>query len=138
MACTYPSPRFQGDDKATLQAAVDEAIRFVEESAEASKEEYEDHMQTLQSTANPIMTRVHSGSGGGSAPGPATGADAGPSVEEVRPSHHPSSLGFSWTDVPCLIPVRWTELFLEVTRTHFDGVPSRLMPFCPPSPAPNP
>lgn len=75
--------KWQGDDKATLQAAVDEAVRFVEESQEASKEEYDDHRHTLESVANPVMTRVHGGGGAGAAPGPSV-ASTEPSVEEVR------------------------------------------------------
>ncbi|KAL7416288.1 heat shock cognate 70 [Mrakia frigida] len=72
-----------GEDKATLQTAVDEAIHFVESSSEASKAEYEERQKELETVANPIMTRVHGGGGGGAAPGATPAGDSGPSVEEV-------------------------------------------------------
>ncbi|CED82433.1 heat shock protein hss1 [Phaffia rhodozyma] len=78
--------KWDGEDKTTLQTAVDEAISWLDASAEASKEEYEERQKELEAVANPIMTRVY---GAGGAPGGAPGApppaasDDGPSVEEV-------------------------------------------------------
>ncbi|KAL7410446.1 heat shock cognate 70 [Mrakia frigida] len=77
--------KWQGDDKATLQTAVDEAITFLDSSSEAAKTEYEERQKELEAVANPIMSRLY---GAGGAPGAEGGAppashDDGPSVEEV-------------------------------------------------------
>jgi heat shock 70kDa protein 1/2/6/8 len=78
--------KWQGDDKTTLQAAVDETISWLDASSEASKEEYEEHQKELEAKANPIMSRLY-GAGGapeGAAGGPPPAShDDGPSVEEV-------------------------------------------------------
>jgi len=82
-----------GDDKATLEAKVDETIKALDTMESASKEEFEALQKDLESVANPIMQKFYSQGGApggeGAAPGgfpgagPAGGADAGPSVEEV-------------------------------------------------------
>jgi len=81
-------------DKETLTKAVDETIKWLDQSHEASKEEYEDQYKTLQGVANPIMSGAYAKSGGeGGGPGgmpggmPGAGAGAGdqggPHIEEV-------------------------------------------------------
>ncbi|KAJ4001348.1 heat shock cognate 70 [Lentinula boryana] len=89
--------KFSPDDKAKLQTAVDEAIKWLDASQEASKEEYEEKQKELESIANPIMQKLYAAGGGepggfpgaggfpGGAPGgfPGAGAEEGPSVEEV-------------------------------------------------------
>ncbi|KAF5391353.1 hypothetical protein D9757_002022 [Collybiopsis confluens] len=85
--------KFSGDDKSKLQSAVDDAIKWLDESQEASKEEYEEKQKELEAIANPIMQRLYGSAGGapgaggfpGGAPGgfPGAGGEEGPSVEEV-------------------------------------------------------
>ncbi|KAJ3327228.1 70-kilodalton heat shock protein, partial [Gonapodya sp. JEL0774] len=94
--------KFQGEDKATLEKAVDEAISWLDRSHEASKEEFESKQKELEEVANPIMRRLYgdggAGGAGGGFPGggfpggpggfPGAGGDsgaggAGPTVEEV-------------------------------------------------------
>ncbi|KAJ3735368.1 heat shock cognate 70 [Lentinula guzmanii] len=89
--------KFSPDDKAKLQTAVDDAIKWLDASQEASKEEYEEKQKELESIANPIMQKLYAAGGGepggfpgaggfpGGAPGgfPGAGAEEGPSVEEV-------------------------------------------------------
>ena len=96
--------KFPADDKAKLQAAVDEAISWLDNSQEASKEEYEEKQKELEGVANPIMQKLYAGAGGapgggfpGGAPGGFPGgpggfpggagapgaSEDGPSVEEV-------------------------------------------------------
>jgi len=84
-------------DKATLNAAIDEAVAWLDRSQEASKEEYESHQKELEAKANPIMMKLY-GQGAGGMPGmggmpggaggfpggaPGAGAGSGPTVEEV-------------------------------------------------------
>jgi L1 cell adhesion molecule like protein len=83
-------------DKEKLEKAIDEAVKWLDRSAEASKEEYESHQKELEAVANPIMMKLYQGSGAGGMPGmpgmpggpggfPGAGAggDSGPTVEEV-------------------------------------------------------
>ncbi|KAL0094628.1 hsp71-like protein [Phycomyces blakesleeanus] len=92
------SSKLEPADKETLTKAIDEAISWMDNSAEASKEEYESRQKELEEVANPIMTKLYASTGGapgggmpggapggfpGGAPGGgAPGAD-GPTVEEV-------------------------------------------------------
>jgi len=96
--------KFDADDKTKLENAVDETIKWLDASQEASKEEYDEKQKELEGIANPIMQKLYAAGGapGGGAPGGfpggafpgaggapggfpgAGGADAeGPSVEEV-------------------------------------------------------
>jgi heat shock 70kDa protein 1/2/6/8 len=81
-------------DKEKLQKAVDESIQWLDESQEASKEEYEAKQKELEEVANPIMMRMYGQAGGappaggfpGGAPGAAPGGfpdESEPSIEEV-------------------------------------------------------
>jgi len=74
-----------------LEAAIDEAIKWLDHNQEAEKEEYEHHQKELEKVANPIMMKLYGAQGG--APGGPAGAPggfpaqnevgAGPTVEEV-------------------------------------------------------
>ncbi|TEB31233.1 heat shock protein 70 [Coprinellus micaceus] len=96
--------KFEAGDKDKLQSAVDEAISWLDNSQEASKDEYESKQKELEAIANPIMQRLYGAGGGapggfpggapggfpggaGGAPGGFPGAGSshedGPSVEEV-------------------------------------------------------
>ncbi|ORE06932.1 hsp71-like protein [Rhizopus microsporus var. microsporus] len=81
-------------DKEKLEKAVNETIEWLENSQEASKEEYESHQKELEDVANPIMMKMYQGAGGAGMPGGApggfpgagaagAGGDSGPTVEEV-------------------------------------------------------
>jgi L1 cell adhesion molecule like protein len=93
--------KFEADDKERLDKAIAETIAWLDNSHEASKEEYEEKQKELEAVANPIMQKLYGAAGGppggeggfpggaggfpGGAPGgfPGAGADDGPSVEEV-------------------------------------------------------
>ncbi|WOO78728.1 Heat shock protein HSS1 [Vanrija pseudolonga] len=87
--------KFSPEDKAALEAKVEETIKFLDTSDAASKEELQEHQKALEEVSNPIMQRFYAASGGaggapGAAPGgfPGAGGAAGaghdePSVEEV-------------------------------------------------------
>ncbi|CEI88073.1 Putative Hsp71-like protein [Rhizopus microsporus] len=73
---------------------VNETIEWLDNSQEASKEEYESHQKELEEVANPIMMKMYQGAGGAGMPGGApggfpgagaagAGGDSGPTVEEV-------------------------------------------------------
>ncbi|KAH8892492.1 heat shock protein 70 [Thozetella sp. PMI_491] len=89
-------------DKETLKTEIDKVVNWLDESQQASREEYEEHQKELEAIANPIMMKFY-GAGGapggapggfpggapGGAPGgfpggaPGAGHDDGPTVEEV-------------------------------------------------------
>jgi L1 cell adhesion molecule like protein len=88
--------KLAADDKAKLESAVDEAIKWLDVNHEASKDEYESRQKELEATSNPIMMKLYEAGGapgaapggfpGGAAPGgfPGAGAESsGPTVEEV-------------------------------------------------------
>jgi len=89
--------KFEPSDKKKLEEAVNESIAWLDNSQEASKEEYEEKQKELESIANPIMQKLYASSGGapgafpspGGAPGGfpggpgGAGGEDGPSVEEV-------------------------------------------------------
>ncbi|KAI8325172.1 hsp71-like protein [Martensiomyces pterosporus] len=87
--------KLSADDKDKLTKAVDETVKWLDESQEASKEEYEARQKELEEIANPIMMNMYQQAGGaapgGAAPGgfpgaggapPADGGE-GPTIEEV-------------------------------------------------------
>ncbi|KAK0459654.1 heat shock cognate 70 [Desarmillaria tabescens] len=87
--------KFEASDKSRLETAVNEAISWLDNSQEASKEEYEEKQKELEAVANPIMQKLYGAAGGapggapggfpGGAPGgfPGGAHEEGPSVEEV-------------------------------------------------------
>ncbi|KAH9265171.1 hypothetical protein BASA83_011329, partial [Batrachochytrium salamandrivorans] len=73
--------KLEAADKTKLEAAIDEAIKWLDRNHEAEKEEYEHHQKELEKVANPIMMKLYSAGGG--APGgpggfPGAGAGGGP------------------------------------------------------------
>lgn len=87
-------------DKETLRAEIDKVVAWLDESQQATREEYEEHQKELEAVANPIMMKFY-GAGGapggmpggmpggapggfpGGAPGGASHDNDGPTVEEV-------------------------------------------------------
>ena len=91
--------KIEAEDKTKLTAEIDKIVQWLDDSQQATKEEYEEHQKELEAVANPIMMKFY-GSGGeggmpggmpGGAPGgfpgaggaPGAGGDDGPTVEEV-------------------------------------------------------
>jgi heat shock protein 1/8 len=91
--------KLDADDKEKLKAAIDSTVSWLDESQQATKEEYEEHQKELESVANPIMMKFYGSEGGaggmpggmpGGGPGgfpgaggPSASHDDGPTVEEV-------------------------------------------------------
>ena len=85
-------------DKEKLKSEIDKIVAWLDESQQATREEYEEHQKELEAVANPIMMKFY-GAGGapggmpggmpggaGGFPGGAPGgghSDDGPTVEEV-------------------------------------------------------
>ncbi|CAG9949999.1 unnamed protein product [Clonostachys rosea f. rosea IK726] len=89
--------KIEAADKETLKTEIDKVVEWLDESQQATREEYEDKQKELEAVANPIMMKFY-GSGGeggvpggapggfpgaGGAPGGGHGGDDGPTVEEV-------------------------------------------------------
>jgi L1 cell adhesion molecule like protein len=92
--------KLEAADKEALKAEIDKTVAWLDESQQATKEEYEEHQKELEAVANPIMMKFYGAGGeGGGMPGgmpggpggfPGAGAggpgathDDGPTVEEV-------------------------------------------------------
>ena len=81
--------------KEKLKAEIDKVVQWLDDSQQATKEEYESQQKELEAVANPIMMKFYGagGEGGmpgggmpgaaGGAPGGGAGGDDGPTVEEV-------------------------------------------------------
>jgi heat shock protein 1/8 len=88
--------KIPADDKAKLEAAIDETISWLDQNPTAEKEEYEEKQKSLEGIAMPILQGMAGGGGmpggmptdmpdmGGAAGAPA-GADpaGGPTIEEI-------------------------------------------------------
>jgi L1 cell adhesion molecule like protein len=90
--------KLDASDKETLKTEIDKIVSWLDESQQASKEEYEEKQKELEGIANPIMMKFYGAGGppGGGMPGAAPGGfpgapgggagathDDGPTVEEV-------------------------------------------------------
>ncbi len=87
--------KLEASDKDSLKAEIDKTVAWLDESQQATKEEYEEHQKELEAVANPIMMKFYGSEGGapggmpGGAPGgfpggaPPQSHDDGPTVEEV-------------------------------------------------------
>ncbi|KYK61275.1 heat shock protein 70-2 [Drechmeria coniospora] len=92
--------KIEAADKETLKKEIDRVVAWLDDSQQATREEYEEHQKELEAIANPIMMKFYGAEGGaggmpgmpGGAPGGFPGAggaaggaggDDGPTVEEV-------------------------------------------------------
>merc|ERR1712178_328695 len=84
--------KFEAGDKETIEAAVQEALDWLDKNQMAEKDEFEAKQKELEGVVNPIMMKVYQAAGGapdGGMPGGgfdggnAAGGGGGPTVEEV-------------------------------------------------------
>merc|ERR1711904_443168 len=85
--------KFDASDKEKIEAAVQEALDWLDKNQLAEKDEFEGKQKELEGVANPIMMKVYQAAGGGDMPaggmpgggfgGGAPGGAGGPTVEEV-------------------------------------------------------
>jgi len=73
------STKLSSDDKSKLQAAIDDAVKWLEQNPQAEKEDYEKKQKDLEQVAMPIMTKLYQqeGGGAGGVPGGMPGSGAG-------------------------------------------------------------
>ncbi|MQL41398.1 hypothetical protein EI012_26170 [Escherichia coli] len=70
--------KLESDEKEKIEAAVKEALEWLDDNQSVEKEEYEEKLKEVEAVCNPIITAVYQRSGG--APG-------GASEEEEDDSH---------------------------------------------------
>jgi len=90
--------KLDADDKEKLKVEIEKTVAWLDESQQATKEEYEEHQKELEGVANPIMMKFYGAEGGAGgmpggmpggpggfpgAGGPGAAHDDGPTVEEV-------------------------------------------------------
>jgi L1 cell adhesion molecule like protein len=85
--------KFEAGDKEKIEAAVQEALDWLDKNQMAEKDEFEAKQKELEGVVNPIMMKVYQAAGGapeGGMPGggfggapPSGGGAGGPTVEEV-------------------------------------------------------
>jgi heat shock protein 1/8 len=93
--------KIEAGDKETLKTEIDKVVQWLDDSQQATREEYEEHQKELEAIANPIMMKFYGSGGEGGMPGgmpggpggfpgaggpggaPGAGGDDGPTVEEV-------------------------------------------------------
>merc|ERR1711981_71093 len=84
--------KFEGGDKEKIEAAIQEALDWLDKNQLAEKDEFEARQKELEGIVNPIMMKVYQAAGGGMPEGgmPGGGFDGGaapgaggPTVEEV-------------------------------------------------------
>merc|ERR1712151_581304 len=84
--------KFEGGDKEKIEAAVQEALDWLDKNQLAEKDEFEAKQKELEGIINPIMMKVYQAAGGGGVPEGGmpgggmpgnAGGGGGPTVEEV-------------------------------------------------------
>merc|ERR1712096_428070 len=84
--------KFEAGDKEKIEAAVQEALDWLDKNQLAEKDEFEARQKELEGVVNPIMMKVYQAAGGGAEMPPggggfdggaAPGGGSGPTVEEV-------------------------------------------------------
>merc|ERR1712151_1284269 len=82
--------KFEGGDKEKIEAAVQEALDWLDKNQLAEKDEFESKQKEIEGIVNPIMMKVYQAAGGGGGmpeggmPGGFGGeGGGGPTVEEV-------------------------------------------------------
>ncbi|GAX14592.1 heat shock 70kDa protein 1/8 [Fistulifera solaris] len=87
--------KIPSDDKAALESAIEDTIKWLESNPSAEKEEYEEKQKSLEGIAMPILQKMAGGAGGmpGGMPGgpmpdmggapPGADPASGPTIEEI-------------------------------------------------------
>lgn len=66
--------KLESDEKEKIEAAVKEALEWLDENQSAEKEDYDEKLKEVEAVCNPIITAVYQRSGG--APGAGSTDDA--------------------------------------------------------------
>ena len=79
--------KLAADDLATITAAVDDALKWLEDHGDAEAEEFAEKQKATEAKISPLMAKIYGSAGGapggGEAPRDYDEPAAGPRVEEV-------------------------------------------------------
>jgi len=75
--------KISDEDKETIQDAVKKALEFVDDNAEASKEDLQQQLKDLEAVCNPIVAALYSKSGGAPEGGDYTSEDDVPEHDDL-------------------------------------------------------
>ncbi|RYR67065.1 hypothetical protein Ahy_A03g013306 isoform A [Arachis hypogaea] len=76
--------KLESDEKEKIEAAVKEALEWLDDNQTVEKEDYEEKLKEVEAVCNPIITAVYQRSGGGGPPGGgASGEDEDDSHDEL-------------------------------------------------------
>lgn len=76
--------KLESDEKEKIEAAVKEALEWLDENQSAEKEDYDEKLKEVEGVCNPIITAVYQRSGG---PAGGGGGATGSSEEDDDESH---------------------------------------------------
>ena len=76
--------KISDEDKETIAEAVKKALEWIDDNADATKEDLQQQLKDLEAIANPIVSKLYSQTGG--APGGAPGGDSY-AQEDDLPAH---------------------------------------------------
>jgi len=77
--------KISDEDKETIEEAIKEALEWLDDNKEASKDDFAEKQKALEAVCNPIVTKLYQESGG--AGGAAGGEDAGFGEDDDLPDH---------------------------------------------------
>jgi heat shock protein 5 len=64
--------KLSSEDKSTIEAAVEEQIKWLESNQGAETDELKEHKKQLEEIVNPIITKLYGQSGSDGAPSPSS------------------------------------------------------------------
>jgi len=77
--------KISDEDKETISEAVKKTLEWVDDNAEATKEDFQQQLKDIEAICNPIVSKLYGSSGGpGGAPG---GGDSYASEDDLPPEH---------------------------------------------------
>jgi len=77
--------KISDEDKETINEAVKEALEWLDDNKEASKDDLAQKLKDLEAKCNPIVSKIYQSSGG--APGGAPGGAGGAGADDDLPNH---------------------------------------------------
>jgi len=78
--------KISDEDKETIEEAIKEALEWLDDNKEASKDDFAEKQKALEAVCNPIVTKLYQESGGAGGAGGA-GGEAGFDEDDDLPDH---------------------------------------------------
>jgi len=72
------------EEKETISEAVKKALDWIDDNAEATKEDFQQQLKDLEAVCNPIVSKLYGNAGGAGGPG---GGDSYASEDDLPPEH---------------------------------------------------